>query len=65
MACQPFHVTWLGAAAVSRGTLEPWIAPLSAALDDGTVAPVIHAGVPFAQAPDAHRILAARDNVAT
>jgi len=46
-----------------RGTLEPWIAPLAGALADGTVAPVVHAAVPFADAPEAHRILAARQNV--
>jgi NADPH:quinone reductase-like Zn-dependent oxidoreductase len=46
-----------------RGTLEPWIAPLTQALADGTVAPVVHAAVPFTQAPEAHRILAARENV--
>src|SRR4051812_31215301 len=46
-----------------RGSLEPWIAPLAAALADGTVAPVVHAAVPFDQAPEAHRILAARENV--
>jgi NADPH:quinone reductase-like Zn-dependent oxidoreductase len=46
-----------------RGTLEPWIGPLAGALADGTVAPVVHAAVPFAQAPEAHRILAARQNV--
>ncbi|MDX6727487.1 MAG: hypothetical protein QOK49_2292 [Baekduia sp.] len=46
-----------------RGTLEPWIAPLSAALADGTVAPVVHAAVPLHQAPEAHRIIAARQNV--
>ena len=46
-----------------RGTLEPWIAPLSEALDAGTIAPVVHAAVPFAEAPEAHRILAARENV--
>jgi NADPH:quinone reductase-like Zn-dependent oxidoreductase len=46
-----------------RGTLEPWIAPLSAALADGTVAPVVHAAVPFAEAARAHRILASRENV--
>jgi NADPH:quinone reductase-like Zn-dependent oxidoreductase len=46
-----------------RGTLEPWIEPLSAALSDGTAAPVVHAAVPFADAPEAHRILAARENV--
>jgi NADPH:quinone reductase-like Zn-dependent oxidoreductase len=46
-----------------RRTLEPWIAPLAQAIADGTVAPVVHAAVPFAQAPEAHRILAARENV--
>jgi NADPH:quinone reductase-like Zn-dependent oxidoreductase len=46
-----------------RGTLEPWIGPLSTALADGTVSPVVHAAVPFADAPEAHRILAARENV--
>ncbi len=46
-----------------RGTLEPWITPLAKALDDGTIAPVVHAAVPFAEAPEAHRILAARENV--
>jgi NADPH:quinone reductase-like Zn-dependent oxidoreductase len=46
-----------------RGTLEPWIGPLSTALSDGTAAPVVHAAVPFADAPEAHRILAARENV--
>lgn len=46
-----------------RGTLEPWITPLSTALRDGTVSPVVHAAVPFAQAPEAHRILAARENI--
>ncbi|MET0600707.1 MAG: medium chain dehydrogenase/reductase family protein [Baekduia sp.] len=46
-----------------RGTLEPWITPVTAALADGTVAPVVHAAVPFADAPEAHRIIAARENV--
>ncbi len=46
-----------------RGTLEPWIAPLTMALDDGTISPVVHAAVPFAEAPEAHRILAARENI--
>src|SRR6201995_5769833 len=46
-----------------RGTLEPWIGPLSEALSDGTASPVVHAAVPFADAPEAHRILAARENV--
>jgi NADPH:quinone reductase-like Zn-dependent oxidoreductase len=46
-----------------RGTLEPWIAPLTKALDDGTASPIVHAAVPFAEAPEAHRILAARENI--
>jgi NADPH:quinone reductase-like Zn-dependent oxidoreductase len=46
-----------------RGTLESWITPLSEALRDGTVSPVVHAAVPFAEAPEAHRILAARENI--
>lgn len=46
-----------------RGTLEPWIGPLSTALSTGVAAPVVHAAVPFAEAPEAHRILAARENV--
>jgi NADPH:quinone reductase-like Zn-dependent oxidoreductase len=46
-----------------RGTLEPWTAPLVTLLLDGTIAPVVHAAVPFAEAPEAHRILAARENV--
>jgi len=46
-----------------RGTLQPWIAPLSEALGDGIVSPVVHAAVPFDNAPEAHRILAARENV--
>jgi NADPH:quinone reductase-like Zn-dependent oxidoreductase len=45
-----------------RGTLEPWITPLAKALDDGTADPIVHAAVPFAEAPEAHRILAAREN---
>jgi NADPH:quinone reductase-like Zn-dependent oxidoreductase len=46
-----------------RGSLEPWIAPLQAALADGTIAPVVHEAVPFADAARAHRIIAARQNV--
>jgi NADPH:quinone reductase-like Zn-dependent oxidoreductase len=46
-----------------RGSLEPWIGPLSSALADGTVAPVVHAAVPFDRAAEAHRILAERQNV--
>lgn len=46
-----------------RGTLEPWIAPLTQALHDGTIVPVVHAAVPFDEAATAHRILAARENI--
>lgn len=46
-----------------RGTLEPWITPLSESLANGTAAPLVHAAVPFAEAPEAHRILAARENI--
>jgi NADPH:quinone reductase-like Zn-dependent oxidoreductase len=46
-----------------RGTLEPWITPLKRVLDDGTVSPIVHAAVPFAEAPEAHRILATRENI--
>jgi NADPH:quinone reductase-like Zn-dependent oxidoreductase len=46
-----------------RGTLEPWIAPLADALASGVVAPVVHAAVPFVDAPEAHRIIGTRQNV--
>jgi NADPH:quinone reductase-like Zn-dependent oxidoreductase len=46
-----------------RGTLAPWIEPMSAYLDDGTIAPLVHAAIPFDRAAEAHRILAARENV--
>jgi NADPH:quinone reductase-like Zn-dependent oxidoreductase len=46
-----------------RGTLGPWIEPLTDALHDGTISPIVHAVVPFAEAPEAHRILAARENI--
>jgi NADPH:quinone reductase-like Zn-dependent oxidoreductase len=46
-----------------RGSLEPWIAPLTEAMADGTIAPVVHAAVPFDRAAEAHRIIAARENV--
>ncbi|WAC93955.1 synaptic vesicle VAT-1 family membrane protein [Mycobacterium sp. Aquia_213] len=46
-----------------RGTLEPWITPLTQALQDGTITPIVHAAVPFDEAPTAHRILAARENI--
>jgi NADPH:quinone reductase-like Zn-dependent oxidoreductase len=46
-----------------RGTLEPWIGPLSTALADGVASPVVHAAIPFDNAAEAHRILAARENI--
>jgi NADPH:quinone reductase-like Zn-dependent oxidoreductase len=46
-----------------RGTLEPWIAPLHDALASGAIKPVVHAAIPFADAPEAHRILGSRQNV--
>ena len=46
-----------------RGTLAPWIDPVKELIDDGTVQPVVHEAVPFARAPEAHRILAERRNV--
>ena len=46
-----------------RGTLEPWLAPLTALTDDGTIQPVVSDAIPFDRAPEAHRIIAARRNV--
>jgi NADPH:quinone reductase-like Zn-dependent oxidoreductase len=46
-----------------RGTLEPWTAPLSELIEDGTVQPVVSDAVPFDRAADAHRIIAERRNV--
>ncbi|WP_186629553.1 zinc-binding dehydrogenase [Rhodococcus sp. BP22] len=46
-----------------RGTLEPWITPLRAPMDDGTVAPVVSDVVPFERAAEAHQILTERRNI--
>ncbi|MBS1870927.1 MAG: zinc-binding dehydrogenase [Actinobacteria bacterium] len=46
-----------------RGTLAPWTDPLTALMEDGTIRPVVSDVVPFAEAPEAHRIIAARRNV--
>jgi NADPH:quinone reductase-like Zn-dependent oxidoreductase len=45
------------------GTLKPWIDPLIALMEDGTIQPVVAEAVPFDRAPEAHRILAERRNV--
>ena len=44
-------------------TLDPWIEPLGALLDDGTIDPVVAEAFPFDRAPDAHRMIAERRNV--
>lgn len=46
-----------------RGSLDPWLEPLQALVDDGTVAPVVSDVVPFERAADAHRLIAERRNV--
>lgn len=46
-----------------RGSLRQWIQPVSEALARGVVKPVVHAVVPFDDAAEAHRILAARENI--
>ncbi len=46
-----------------RGTLTPWIEPLMGLVADGVLTPVVSDVVPFAQAPEAHRIIAQRRNV--
>jgi len=46
-----------------RGTLAPWIEPLAELMEDGTIRPVVSDVVPFADAAEAHRIIAQRRNV--
>lgn len=46
-----------------RGTLEPWLRPLTEMLAAGTIRPVVAAEVPFSQAAEAHRMLSERRNV--
>ena len=46
-----------------RKTLDPWVDPLRALMDDGTIDPVVAEAFPFDRAPDAHRMLAERRNV--
>jgi NADPH:quinone reductase-like Zn-dependent oxidoreductase len=46
-----------------RRTLAPWMDPLMALVDDGTVQPVVSDAVPFDRAADAHRLICERRNV--
>jgi NADPH:quinone reductase-like Zn-dependent oxidoreductase len=46
-----------------RGTLEPWIAPLQAMLDDGTIKPVVAGAFSFGEAGGAHAMITERRNV--
>ena len=46
-----------------RGTLEPWVTPLRALIDEGVIKPHVHAAVPFDRAADAHRMIERRENV--
>jgi NADPH:quinone reductase-like Zn-dependent oxidoreductase len=46
-----------------RGTLEPWTAPLTELIEDGTIQPVVSDAVPFDNAPEAHRIIGERRNI--
>lgn len=46
-----------------RGTLDPWLEPLTALMEDGTIRPLVSDAVPFDRAADAHRVIAERRNV--
>ncbi len=46
-----------------RGTLQPWIAPLQAMLDDGTIEPVVAGEFSFERAGEGHRMISERRNV--
>ncbi len=46
-----------------RGTLQPWLAPLQAMLDDGTIEPVVAGSFSFEQAGAAHSMLSERRNI--
>lgn len=46
-----------------RGTLDPWVQPLQALIEDGTIRPVVAAAIPFDDAGEAHRMLSERRNV--
>ncbi len=46
-----------------RGTLDPWIEPLSKLLEEGAINPVVAGVFPFAQAREAYRMIIERRNV--
>ncbi len=46
-----------------HGSLKPWIEPLQALMDDGTIDPVIAGYYPFDQAGAAHTLLVERRNI--
>jgi NADPH:quinone reductase-like Zn-dependent oxidoreductase len=46
-----------------RGTLEPWMTPLRALMEDGTVNPVVAGAFAFEDAAEAHRMITERRNV--
>jgi NADPH:quinone reductase-like Zn-dependent oxidoreductase len=46
-----------------QGSLEPWITPLRAGLENGTIRPVVAQAVPFERAAEAHRLLHERRNI--
>jgi NADPH:quinone reductase-like Zn-dependent oxidoreductase len=46
-----------------RQTLEPWITPLRALLDDGTIKPVVAGDFSFNEAGEGHRMISERRNL--
>ena len=46
-----------------RGTFSPWLEPLLALIEDGTIAPIIDTSFDLDHAPDAHRRLTERENI--
>ena len=46
-----------------RGTLAPWIEPLSGMLDDGTIEPLVAGAFPFEQAGEAQTTIVERRNL--
>ncbi|MBF6619095.1 MAG: zinc-binding dehydrogenase [Patulibacter sp.] len=46
-----------------RGSLDEWVTPLRAGIEDGTIRPIVAAEIPFDRAADAHRMLQERRNV--